>query len=114
MNIYDAENIIAEHTGGKDAWDSSALREVAERALNGEEPRASWSPDDADGLFEAFRLIREAVPVAEEWEAIDAKQADPSLTLRKYADPTEDAREITLEEAWEIAKQDASLIYAAR
>lgn len=37
---------------------------------------------------------------------------DNSFTLRKYADPTEGARDVSLEEARNIAKQDPSLIYA--
>lgn len=34
-----------------------------------------------------------------------------SLTLSKYADPTEGERQVTLSEAEEIARQDAGLIY---
>lgn len=37
---------------------------------------------------------------------------DNTFTLRKYSDPTEGARTVTLDEAREIAKVDASLIYA--
>jgi hypothetical protein len=35
-----------------------------------------------------------------------------SFTLRKYADPIDGARNVTIEEARKIAKEDASLIYA--
>lgn len=37
---------------------------------------------------------------------------DNTFTLRKYADPIDGARNVTIEEAREIAKEDASLIYA--
>ena len=37
---------------------------------------------------------------------------DNTFTLRKYADPIDGARDVTIEEAREIAKEDASLIYA--
>lgn len=46
-------------------------------------------------------------------EAIEAKRRDPAIVLCKYADPTEGERiDITAEEAIEIAKEDAGLIYA--
>ena len=35
-----------------------------------------------------------------------------SFTLRKYADPIDGARDVTIEEARKIAKEDASIIYA--
>lgn len=35
-----------------------------------------------------------------------------SFTLRKYADPIDGARDVTMDEAIKIAKEDASLIYA--
>ena len=35
-----------------------------------------------------------------------------SFTLRKYADPIDGARDVTIDEAIKIAKEDASLIYA--
>jgi hypothetical protein len=48
-------------------------------------------------------------------EAIELADADASVILSKYADPTEDAREgITVDEARQIAKEDPSLIYATR
>lgn len=48
-------------------------------------------------------------------EAIELATKDSSVTLNKYADPTEDAREnISIEDAREIAKEDPSLIYATR
>lgn len=34
--------------------------------------------------------------------------------LKKYADPIDGAREITVDEAYEIAREDASLVYATR
>lgn len=44
-------------------------------------------------------------------EAIDYAEAN-SLTLRKYADPTEEAREgITVEQARKVAQEDPSLIW---
>lgn len=44
-------------------------------------------------------------------QAIEAAEA-MGLKLNKYADPTEDAREgLTVDEAREIARVDASLIY---
>lgn len=45
------------------------------------------------------------------YDAIDYAEAN-GLTLAKYADPTEDAREgLTVAEAREIAREDPSLIY---
>lgn len=44
-------------------------------------------------------------------QAIEAAQQDNSIQLHKYTDPTEDAREVSLEEAEEIAREDASLIW---
>lgn len=38
--------------------------------------------------------------------------ARTGATLRKYADPEDGAREVTLDEAREIAREDAGLIYA--
>lgn len=46
------------------------------------------------------------------YEAIKAKEGDPSLRLCKYQDPVEDAREdLTLAEARDIASEDPSLIF---
>lgn len=48
-------------------------------------------------------------------EAIELAEADSSITLNKYNDPTEEAREgITIEEARQIAKEDVNLIYATK
>lgn len=49
-----------------------------------------------------------------DYDAIAAKAANPDhVRLHKYADPIEDAREdISIEDAREIAREDASLIYA--
>lgn len=43
-------------------------------------------------------------------EAIDAAEAN-GLRLHKYADPTDEAREVTIDEAREIAAVDPSLIW---
>lgn len=45
------------------------------------------------------------------YEAIEFKKRNPESRLRKYADPTENARDISVEEAEEIATEDPSLIY---
>jgi hypothetical protein len=48
------------------------------------------------------------------YEAIEYAEAN-GLTLSKYADPTEDAREgVTPAEARKIASEDPSLIYVGR
>ena len=47
------------------------------------------------------------------WAAIEAKKENDAVVLNKFNDPTEDAREnISLEDALEIAKEDAGLIWA--
>ena len=47
--------------------------------------------------------------------AIDLAATDSTVTLSKYADPTEGAREeISIDGAREIARGDPSLIYATR
>jgi hypothetical protein len=47
-------------------------------------------------------------------EAIEFKRANPNSILNKYADPIEDARrDISLEDAEEIAAEDPSLIYVS-
>ena len=47
--------------------------------------------------------------------AIELAASDDTVTLSKYADPTEGAREdISISEAKEIAREDPSLIYATR
>lgn len=47
-------------------------------------------------------------------EAIEYAERN-GLTLNKYADPTEDAREgLTVDEARGIAREDSSLIWIAR
>lgn len=47
------------------------------------------------------------------WTAINAKENNSEIILNKYADPTEEAREdISLKEAEEVAREDASLIWA--
>lgn len=47
------------------------------------------------------------------YQAIEAKEKDPAIILGKHNDPTEDAREnISIDEAWQIAKEDPSLIWA--
>lgn len=46
------------------------------------------------------------------YDAIEAKEKDFTVRLCKHADPVEDAREdITLEDARQIAREDAGLIY---
>ena len=48
------------------------------------------------------------------YDAIDIAEAN-GLTLNKYADPTEDAREgLTMEEARRVAAEDPSLIWLER
>jgi hypothetical protein len=44
-------------------------------------------------------------------EAIRIAERD-GITLRKYADPTEGAREVNLDEGRDIAREDPSLIHA--
>ena len=44
-------------------------------------------------------------------EAIEAAESDPSIRLQKYADPVDDAREVTSSEARDIAREDAGLIW---
>jgi len=47
------------------------------------------------------------------YAAIEAAEADPSIIICKYNDPTEPAREgLTVEEAREVASEDDGLIYA--
>ena len=43
-------------------------------------------------------------------DAIRLAERD-NLTLRKYADPIDGARVVTVDEAIEIAREDSSLIY---
>jgi len=45
-------------------------------------------------------------------EAIELAEA-AGLQLHKHADPTEGARELSLDEAREVAKEDPSLVYVA-
>lgn len=44
-------------------------------------------------------------------DAINAAKNNPEIVLHKYNDPIEDAREVTFEEAKEIAREDANLIW---
>jgi hypothetical protein len=45
-------------------------------------------------------------------EAIEFKRANPDSILCKYADPTENARrDLSIEDAEEVALEDPSLIY---
>lgn len=45
--------------------------------------------------------------------AIELAASDSGVRLNKYADPTEDGREnISIDEAREIAREDAGLIFA--
>lgn len=56
--------------------------------------------------------ITNASPAMQGQAAIDAAEKDPSLKLNKYADPIEGAREnISIDDARQIAREDASLIY---
>lgn len=49
------------------------------------------------------------------WQAIAAKEQDPTVVLCKYNDPIEPARDnITLADAREIAKEDPSLIWTKK
>lgn len=46
-------------------------------------------------------------------KAIEAKASNPSVILNKYADPTQEGLyDISLEEAWDVAREDPSLIWA--
>jgi len=47
------------------------------------------------------------------YEAIEAKERGENITLNKYTDPREEAREnLSASEARGIAREDPSLIYA--
>ena len=52
-------------------------------------------------------------PIYTGLHAIYAAERGENVTLCKYNDPIEDAREhLTIDEAYEIAREDAGLIYA--
>ena len=46
--------------------------------------------------------------------AIYLAETNESVRLRKYACPVDGARDVSIDEAREIAKEDPSLIYAVR
>ncbi|MDX1487092.1 MAG: hypothetical protein R3268_02750 [Acidiferrobacterales bacterium] len=121
MTLREAEELVSRmvhdpDTDGGYVSDESMPVDTArglERELSTLGYEASWAPDNEDNET-AWLYVAGRDPMNKTITGLEAIEyaRENGLTLDKYADPVEDAREgLSVAEAEEVAREDASLIW---